>query len=94
MILQYAHSLRDRYRRDMNIQVEVRADAFLSLNYRPEQRYVDPDRDLAKEQHTLAPTDWILPFENTPLPSPVLTLESHLVEATRRLWKRSKRRTR
>lgn len=85
MLLQYVHFVRDRYKRDMNMDVEVRADIFLSLNYRSEQRFVDPDRDLAKADYSLGPYDWILPFEDTPLPSPVDRIDSYLGRAAARI---------
>lgn len=85
MLLQYVHKLRDRYKRDMNMDVEIRADILLSLNYRQEQRFVDPDRDLAKVEHSLGSYDWILPFEDTPLPSPVDRIDSHLGRAAARI---------
>jgi hypothetical protein len=68
-ILQYARYLHDAYARDEGLEVEVRANAFCSVNYRAEQRYIDPDVDLAKQPYTLLPSPWILPFERTPLPS-------------------------
>jgi hypothetical protein len=41
--------------------VEVRVDAWLSLNGRPATRLVDPTVDLAAEPLDLWPDDWILP---------------------------------
>ncbi|MCB9705517.1 MAG: HTTM domain-containing protein [Myxococcales bacterium] len=41
--------------------VEVRADAFVAYNGRPNARLIDPDVDLARERDTLAPKPWILP---------------------------------
>ena len=40
--------------------VEVRVDAWVSLNGRPAERLVDPDVDLAAEPLDLWPDDWIL----------------------------------
>ncbi len=85
MLLQYVHFLRDRYKRDMNMDVEIRADVMLSLNYRAPQRFIDPERDLAKESHSLARYDWLTPFEDTPLPSPVPPVQSHLGRAATRI---------
>ena len=39
--------------------VEVRADAFVSMNGRAAQRLVDPTVDLAAEPRSLAPAWWI-----------------------------------
>ncbi|MSP25256.1 MAG: vitamin K-dependent gamma-carboxylase [Myxococcales bacterium] len=61
-VLFYAHLLRDRYRRSLGRDVEVYADAFASLNYRPEQRFIDPAIDLASVTPSLAPSPWILPL--------------------------------
>jgi vitamin K-dependent gamma-carboxylase len=41
--------------------VEVRVDAWASLNGRPAQRLIDPTVDLAHTPRDLAPDDWILP---------------------------------
>jgi hypothetical protein len=68
LILGYAHYLRDAYRRELGAVVEVRADAFCSLNFRPRQRFVDPDVDLARERPTLLPYRWIVPMVPAPLP--------------------------
>lgn len=51
MIIDAAHHIRDRYAL-AGREVEVRAIVFKSLNGRPYQRYVDPDVDLAKTNHT------------------------------------------
>ncbi len=65
-ILYYAHVLRDRYRRAHGHDVSVYADAFASLNYRPEQRMLKPSVDLASVAPSLAPSDWILPLVSGP----------------------------
>lgn len=85
MLLQYVHFIRDRYKKHDDMDVEIYADIHLSLNYRAEQRFIDPNVDLAKEEHSLMPYDWILPFENTPLPSPVPKVQSYLGHAASRI---------
>lgn len=65
LILQYAHHLADIGYDRLGHPVEVRADAWVSLNYREAQRLVDPERDLAAERASLRAYDWILPFEWT-----------------------------
>lgn len=40
--------------------VEVRVDAWVSLNGRPAERLVDPEVDLAAEPLDIWPDDWIL----------------------------------
>jgi hypothetical protein len=56
LILQYAHHVARRF----GPGVEVRADAWASLNGRPSERLVDPNVDLAQEVDTLAPKRWIM----------------------------------
>jgi hypothetical protein len=46
--------------------VEVRVDAWASLNGRPAQRLIDPDVDLAAEPLDVWPDDWILPRRPAP----------------------------
>ncbi len=65
LILQYAHHVAELERARVGHEVEVRADAFASLNYRRPQRLIDPRRDLAEVEASLRPADWILPFERT-----------------------------
>ncbi len=60
MILGFAHHLRDELVRDGIADPEIRARAFVSLNGRRSQPFVDPDVDLAKEPRSLAPKTWIL----------------------------------
>ncbi len=61
MILQYAHHLEDRFARcegpggACSHDVEVRADAYVSLNGRPSARLVDPTIDLTREHDGFAP---------------------------------------
>ena len=57
LIRQAAHSVAEAHAGD----VEVRADAFVSLNGRPAERIVDPAVDLAGEPWRLGPQPWILP---------------------------------
>jgi hypothetical protein len=47
MIADYARHLAAEARRAGHADVEVRADVFVSLNGRPNRRFVDPDADLA-----------------------------------------------
>jgi len=75
---QYARYLRDAYARD-GVEVAVYADHFVSLNYRPERRFIDPKVDLAlAERHIIASDPWILPFRGDPLPSPAIRLRKGL----------------
>lgn len=60
LILQLAHRIRDDWAA-RGERVEVRADAWASLNGRPSARLIDPEVDLARVSDGLAPADWILP---------------------------------
>ena len=68
MILQYAHHLAEQRRIEGTKGVEVRADVWCALNGRRFARLVDPARDLAAVDRSLAAADWILPL-NEPLPA-------------------------
>lgn len=68
-VLQFAHVLRDHYAA-RGRDVEVRANAHASLNYRRRQRLIDPDVDLARVRSSFTHYTWILPFENTPIRPP------------------------
>lgn len=61
MILEFAHYLAaDQRRQGRN--VEVRADAYVTMNGRPSQRIIDPTTNLALEKDSLLPRPWILPL--------------------------------
>lgn len=62
-ILQLAHYIRDDFRRQGRGEVEVRVDAWVSLNGRRPQRMIDPDADLTRLP--AGSTDWILPGPTT-----------------------------
>jgi len=64
MILAFAHYLAEIYRAKGNADVEVRAEAFASLNGRPSQRLIDPSVDLSRVQDSFQPKPWILPFQD------------------------------
>lgn len=68
-VLQFAHVLRDHYAA-RGRDVEVRANAHASLNYRRRQRLIDPDVDLARVRSSFRHYTWILPFEDTPIRPP------------------------
>lgn len=62
MILAFAHHVAEDFSRRGIEGVEVRADAWASLNGRRSQRLVDPEIDLAREVDDLRPKPWIVPF--------------------------------
>lgn len=61
-ILEYAHFLRDYYKKAGVADPEVRVDSYVALNGRLSQRYINPDVDLAKEKESFKHKTWILPF--------------------------------
>ncbi|WP_136667980.1 HTTM domain-containing protein [Flavobacterium sp. H122] len=61
-ILEYAHFLRDYYKKAGVTDPEVRVDSYVALNGRLSQRYINPDVDLAKEKESFKHKTWILPF--------------------------------
>ncbi|WP_420443228.1 HTTM domain-containing protein [Candidatus Poriferisodalis sp.] len=60
LIVATAHLIAEQYRRSGFGAVEVRADAWVSMNGRPAQRIIDPAVDLAAQPRTLAPAPWIM----------------------------------
>lgn len=59
LILATAHFIRDDYAA-AGLEVEVRADAFVSLNGRAYARLIDPEVDLARERQGVGAKRWIL----------------------------------
>ncbi len=66
MLVQFAHFLATEERR--RAPLEVRAEAWATLNGRPAQLLVDPSVDLARETDSFAPKTWILPLADLPPP--------------------------
>jgi hypothetical protein len=64
MILQFAHYLEEFYKDTGGYEdLEVRAEAFLSLNFRDPQRWIDNKVDLTKIRRPyIPPARWILPM--------------------------------
>lgn len=68
MILQFAHHLAERWRVERGgATPAVYAEVWTALNGRPPQLIIDPRRNLAAVERSLAPADWILPL-TTKLP--------------------------
>jgi len=61
LILQLARHIRADFERQGLGPVEVRVDAWVSLNGRRARRLIDPDVDLTRVGSGLAPAAWILP---------------------------------
>ncbi len=68
LILQLAHHIGSELRAEGFTGVEVRVDAFASLNGRPAQRLIDPEVDLLQVEDGLALATWILPGPSGPPP--------------------------
>ena len=64
MMLQFAHYLRAYYIRQGVRNPQVYADAYVSLNGRLGQVYIDPTVDLARQAEGFGPKPWILPFND------------------------------
>lgn len=62
MILELAQHIAQEARKQGR-DVEVEADAFVTMNGRPSQRLIDPTTNLANEKDSLWPKRWILPLE-------------------------------
>ena len=65
MLLQFAHYLRDHEAQKFGINdedVQVFVEAWVALNFRKPAALIDPTRDLAKIEDSLAAADWILPL--------------------------------
>jgi len=65
MILATAHIIA-REANSRGLRVEVRADAFVTMNGRPAARFIDPDVDLASVKPGPQPKSWVLPVGWTP----------------------------
>jgi vitamin K-dependent gamma-carboxylase len=68
MLLTFAHYLAHDFAERGHPGVEVRVDAFASLNGRPRQRLVDPDVNLAAVSPWDSVSGWVLPFRNVAPP--------------------------
>ena len=69
MIVLFSHHLEEELRKRGHRDVEIRAEANISLNGREPQLLIDPTIDLTKVRRSLRHSPWILPLE-TPLPTP------------------------
>ncbi len=68
LVVQLARHVRNDFTRRGLGPVQVRADAWVSLNGRRARRLIDPDVDLASVDLGLAPAAWILPAPAEPPP--------------------------
>ena len=66
LVLQLAHHIAREFRERRGGDVEVRAEALVSLNGRPARPMIDPRVDLAKMDDGVARKGWILPAPSIP----------------------------
>jgi uncharacterized membrane protein YphA (DoxX/SURF4 family) len=66
MILRLAHHVRDELLARGEKDVEVRVDAFVSLNGRPPARMIDPEVDLARVEDSVMPVAYVTEMPDTP----------------------------
>ena len=64
-ILEYAHFLRDHYKKEGFENPEVYVSSYVALNGRLSQQYIDPKINLSKENENFKHKTWILPFNDT-----------------------------
>jgi vitamin K-dependent gamma-carboxylase len=70
MILDAAHFIADRLRKQGHDGVQVRCVAYASLNGRLPQLLIDPNVDLASQPRSLWPASYVVPFSGQALPAP------------------------
>ena len=68
LLVQFSQHLAAEFRETKNLDVEIHAQLFCSLNGRRPQLLVDPQIDLARQTRSLSPQPWIVPLKE-PLPS-------------------------
>jgi hypothetical protein len=64
MMVQFAHYLKSRFKKDFNLDVEVRVWGELRLNDRPWLQFTDPTVDLTTRQRTLGHHSFLIPLED------------------------------
>ncbi|MDR8392496.1 HTTM domain-containing protein [Aliifodinibius sp. S!AR15-10] len=62
MILQFAHHLEDKYKQQGLEDVEIKAEAYVTLNGRRSRLMIDPEVDLTEESRGFEHKEWILPY--------------------------------
>ena len=68
LMVQYAHHLKNELQNQgYSENVEIRMESLVSLNGREYQLLIDPSIDLTKQEPTILPKDWIMPFKNSKL---------------------------
>jgi hypothetical protein len=64
MILQFAHILKEHYRREGFQSPEVYVESHVALNGRLGTPLIDPNIDLAKEKESFANKPWVRTFND------------------------------
>ncbi|MFW6157597.1 MAG: HTTM domain-containing protein [Balneolaceae bacterium] len=62
MILQFAHHLEDKYRKEGINNPVIKAESYVTLNGRRSQLLIDPEADLTNITRGLAHKEWVLPY--------------------------------
>lgn len=63
-ILEYAHYLKDHFKKEGHKNISIYVESFVALNGRVSQPYIDPNIDLTKENDSFEHKTWILPFND------------------------------
>jgi hypothetical protein len=63
-ILEYAHILRNYYKKQGVANPQVYIESYVALNGRLSQKYIDPNVNLANKKESFKPKNWILPFND------------------------------
>ncbi|MBX7226059.1 MAG: HTTM domain-containing protein [Chitinophagales bacterium] len=64
MMVQYAHHLKDIYRNKGILHPKITVEAYVALNGKGSQPYIDPEIDLSALENNWKNKNWILPYEN------------------------------
>ncbi len=63
-MLEYAHFLKDHFKKDGHKNIQVFVESYVSLNGRLSTPMVDPQVDLAQQQESWEHKQWIIPFND------------------------------
>ena len=63
-ILEYAHFLKNHYKKQGMKNPEIYVESYVALNGRLSQKYINPNKNLANEYESFQPKTWILPFND------------------------------
>ncbi|WP_103864351.1 HTTM domain-containing protein [Aquimarina sp. I32.4] len=63
-ILQYAHYLKQHFKKQGHKNIQVFVESYVTLNGRLSDQYIDPSIDLVKEKESFKHKTWITPFKD------------------------------